>query len=169
MKFDVKTSAILIEDCPRCGAGNMTFDVTDEFPVDMMYGWQFISELFSTCRNCHRPTVFKVGKKSYDVDLPDHKYLGVIHDLNNAVQLYGYVSLKDLAAASPPEHCPKDVDSAFREGATCIAAQCHNAAAAMFRLCVDLATRPMVPQEETLGLNHRTRRDFGVAIGVAIR
>lgn len=35
-----------------------------------------------------------------------------------------------------------------------------NAAAAMLRLAIDLATKPLLPEEFTPGLNRRTRRDL---------
>ena len=34
----------------------------------------------------------------------------------------------------------------------------------MFRLCVDLTTRPMLPAEDVEGLNARTRRDLGLRL-----
>lgn len=42
--------------------------------------------------------------------------------------------------------------------------ECWNAAGTMFRTCVDLATRPLLPTEETAGLSHRTRRDLGLRL-----
>ena len=34
----------------------------------------------------------------------------------------------------------------------------------MFRMAIDLATRAMLPEEETEGLNKRTRRDLGLRL-----
>jgi Domain of unknown function (DUF4145) len=34
----------------------------------------------------------------------------------------------------------------------------------MFRTCVDLATRPMLPEEDVSGLNKKTRRDLGLRL-----
>ena len=34
----------------------------------------------------------------------------------------------------------------------------------MFRLCVDLATKSMLPAEDTPGLNAKTRRDLGLRL-----
>ncbi len=68
------------------------------------------------------------------------------------------------ASIEPPDHLPKNIESVFREGATCIAVGCYNAAGTMFRLCVDLATKSMLPAEDTPGLNARTRRDLGLRL-----
>jgi hypothetical protein len=51
----------------------------------------------------------------------------------------------------PPEHVPENIVTVFREGATSINIENWNAADAMFRACVDLATRPLVPQEDVAG------------------
>lgn len=34
----------------------------------------------------------------------------------------------------------------------------------MFRLCIDLVTRALLPEEETEGLNKRTRRNLGLRL-----
>jgi hypothetical protein len=84
--------------------------------------------------------------------------------LNQYVNVEGHISLKDTASIEPPDHLPKDIESVFREGATCLAVDCYNAAGTMFRLCVDLATKSMLPAEETPGLNAKTRRDLGLRL-----
>ena len=76
----------------------------------------------------------------------------------------GHISLKDTATVEPPEFLPKNIEPVFREGATCLAVGCYNAAGTMFRLCVDLATRSMLPIEDVPGLNAKTRRDLGIRL-----
>jgi hypothetical protein len=90
--------------------------------------------------------------------------LNVRDSLNNYFRVSGFINLKDLASVQPPDHVPPDITGAFREGATCMAVECWNAAGAMFRTCIDLATRPMLPAEEIAGLNQRTRRDLGLRL-----
>ncbi|MHB1516274.1 MAG: DUF4145 domain-containing protein [Acidiferrobacteraceae bacterium] len=75
-----------------------------------------------------------------------------------------YVSLKDKAAEEPPEHVPPEIEAAFREGATCMAVACYNAAGTMFRLCLDLAARSMLPAEPVDGLNPTIRRSLGLRL-----
>jgi hypothetical protein len=76
----------------------------------------------------------------------------------------GYISLKDTAAIQPPEYLPKNVDAAFREGAICMSSKCFNGAGTMFRLCIDLSTRAMLPEEDVDGLNARIRRSLGLKL-----
>ena len=66
----------------------------------------------------------------------------------------------------PPEHLPEKIATAFNERATCLAVGCYNAAATMFRLCIDLATRSELPPEEpsTPGPSARVRRDLGLRL-----
>ena len=90
--------------------------------------------------------------------------LKVEGSLNNYVDVKGPISLKDTASVEPPEFLPKEVESVFREGATCLTVGCYNAAGTMFRLCVDLATRSMLPTEEAPGLNSKIRRDLGLRL-----
>ena len=74
------------------------------------------------------------------------------------------MSLKDQATVVPPGHVPERIADVFKEGATCLAVRCYNAAGTMFRLCVDLATRSMLPNEEVEGLNAKVRRDLGLRL-----
>ena len=46
----------------------------------------------------------------------------------------------------------------------CLAVRCYNAAGTMFRLCVDLATRSLLPHGEITGLNPKKRRDLGLRL-----
>jgi hypothetical protein len=84
--------------------------------------------------------------------------------LNAYVTVRGFISLKDSIQTQPPEHLPQDIATAFREGATCLAVECFNAAGTMFRLCIDLATRPLLPEEELDGLTRKIRRDLGLRL-----
>jgi hypothetical protein len=158
--------AELVANCPRCGSRRITFDVTAAKVIRVEYGWQNWYESFSICRHCGRSTVFLL-KESVNGDYNYvHKVglLGIDGALNQYVEIEGHVSLKDSAAATPPEFLPKEIESAFREGATCYAVGCYNAAGTMFRLCVDLATRSLLPKEDTTGLNAKTRRDLGLRL-----
>ena len=80
------------------------------------------------------------------------------------MSIESHVSLKDIAAESPPEHLPENIDAAFREGAACMSIGCCNAAATMFRLCLDIATSSMLPAEDRNGLNSKIRRSLGLRL-----
>ena len=94
----------------------------------------------------------------------DTSPLKVKDSLNNYFRVQGFINLKDLAMAKPPDHVPERIANVFKEAATCLTVGCWNAAGSMFRACVDLATRPLLPEEDTPGLNHRTRRDLGLRL-----
>jgi hypothetical protein len=84
--------------------------------------------------------------------------------VNGLVRIESFVSLKDRVETAPPEHLPKEIQSVFSEGATCSAVGCFNAAGTMFRLCVDLATRAMLPEADGDGLNSKVRRNLGLRL-----
>lgn len=161
----------LVADCPRCDAKRMTFDVTAELHRSTRYGWQFHYEVFAVCRECHKSTIFALEQLAGD-QAPDH---GIVHNqgllklegsINNYMRVKGFISIKDVAATRPPDHVPNEIKSVFEEGATCLATECWNAAATMFRLCIDLATRALLPPkgEVVPGLRYRTRRDLGLRL-----
>jgi hypothetical protein len=58
--------------------------------------------------------------------------------LNDHVKIERFVSLRDNASMKAPDN----------EGAACFAIGCYNAAATMFRLCLDSVTRNLLPDEK---------------------
>lgn len=159
--------AEIVGDCPRCGANSITFDVYYDTLVGVQYKWQRWWEVFAVCRRCGRSTTFKVKERNYATNetivdsSPLHFVKGSIGGL---VEIDDYLSIKDNINIRAPEFLPADVDAAFREAATCIGVKCWNAAGTMFRLCIDLATRDMLPKEDRAGLNPKTRRDLGLRL-----
>ena len=155
----------LIAGCPRCGSAKMTFDVRSAHRYASSYGWQHEYEAFCICRYCGRATVFLLALA--DSSVPGQIGDGGLADLpgyiNKFVNVRSFVSVKNMATSKPPNHLPKNIEDAFREGATCLAVECFNAAGAMFRLCIDLATRPLLP-EEGEGLTSKVRRDLGLRL-----
>lgn len=77
------------------------------------------------------------------------------------MQVMGFIGLKDIISKNPPEYIPKDIETVFKEGAACMAIQCFNAAGTMFRLCIDLATKAMLPETDDNGLDAQVRRNLG--------
>jgi len=107
--------------------------------------------------------VFIISLK--DIDSTNHfndngllKYNGAINDFFDYER---FVSLKDMATSKPPKYLPKNIDDIFSEGAVCMAVKCFNAAGTMFRLCIDLATRSMLPEDDIEDLNRQIRRNLG--------
>ncbi len=158
--------AEFVADCPRCGSKNMTFDLTQENFVKIEYDWQYWFEAFCICRNCKRATIFVLCQNT-DVDAKIVHKTGLVN-LTDSVNRYmrneGYISLKDTAPIQPTEYLPKNIEAAFREGAVCMSVRCFNGAGTMFRLCIDLATRAMLPEGDIEGLNQRTRRSLGLRL-----
>jgi hypothetical protein len=69
-------------------------------------------------------------------------------DISQFFKFQRYVTAADNDALEPPKDLPENIRRSFEEGARCLANGCPNAAAGMFRLCLDLATKTMLPQPE---------------------
>jgi len=156
----------LVANCPRCGSKRITFDLTEENLIGVQYDWQYWYEVFCICRHCRRSTIFVLSQNtSSNKDVVHEK--GVVQ-LGNAVNRYmnveSYISLKDAEAVPPPEFLPKNIEAVFNEGAKCLAIGCVNAAATMFRLCVDLASKDQLPEADIEGLNAKIRRNLGLRL-----
>lgn len=156
----------IVVDCPRCGAHKVTFSLLSAIEAPRHGGAQTF-ELFAACRACWRSTTFVLrqlpqfaGSQNWDAST----VTDAGHRLNDFFRIVGYVSTKDEAGVSPPEHLPDDISSAFNEGATCLAVKCPNAAAAMFRLCIDLATKPMLPVDAGEPPPAKVRRSLGLRL-----
>jgi len=151
----------LVANCPRCRAQSITFDVKalnslgrDPHSREEWY------EAFGVCRQCSKGTTFVIYG-----ELPEPIERLTNQALNKHMQVHSFINLKDQATVAPPEHVPTNIANVFREGATCMAVECWNAAGTMFRLCVDLTTRPMLPAEDVAGgPNKKTRRDLGLRL-----
>jgi Domain of unknown function (DUF4145) len=153
---------ILVVNCPRCGAKNMTFDVIATIPTVTEHRWQRWYEAFSCCRHCRRSTVFVMSQKHIEDEeyLDNHPPTDFSGSLSNHFDVDRFISLADKARIAAPEHTPESVASAFSEASACATVQSWNGAGAMLRLAIDLATRPLLPDGHVIGLNHRTRRDL---------
>jgi hypothetical protein len=159
--------AELVANCPRCGAQRITFDVVASNQIGVRYGWQHIYEAFGICRNCAQSTIFVLEEEAqhHDIKLFNKTSPPEIEDsLNGYFRVRGFINLKDQNVVAAPKHVPDNIINVFREAATCLRVECWNAAGTMFRACVDLATRPLLPADDKPGLNQRTRRDLGLRL-----
>lgn len=158
---------MLVANCPRCGARNMTFDVRGDLHVGTNHGWQRVYELFAVCRSCQRSTVFVRAQEDSDAAGGPLGRTSPTAYEGSLMGLLGggaFICIKDLVTAAAPDHCPVAVEAAFREGVTCLAVECFNAAGAMFRRCVDLATQPMIEEIEERILAAGTRGDVALRL-----
>jgi len=158
--------AELVDDCPRCKAAQITFDVLSASQIKTNYNWQRVYEASCRCRKCKRTTIFQIAQSTIQADDMLRKGFPTMEtiSLNDIFRVDGYVSLKDVMREEPPEFLDEVVELAFREAATCAAVQCWNAAGVMCRVCIDLATRPLLPPAEEAEPNHRVRRDLGLRL-----
>jgi hypothetical protein len=158
--------AELVANCPRCGTRQITFDAIETWPTITKYDWQRWYEAFSICRNCNRSTVFVIAQSEYEERkfLAQNSPLKFTDSLNNHFRVESFINLTDGARAQAPEFTDPKVAAAFNEAAACMTVRAWNAAAAMLRLAIDLATKPLLPSEPTPGLKHRTRRDLGLRL-----
>jgi len=158
--------AELVANCPRCGAKEITFDVKESTPTVIKYNWQRWFEAFAVCRRCHRSTVFRLAQRDIhfeDAIRANHGPAGFA-TVGDVFQVDSYISQQDADAIEPPEHLPPDVQQVFKEGAKCFAIGCWNASGTMFRLCLDIATAPLLPPGDAEGLTGKVRRDLGLRV-----
>jgi hypothetical protein len=129
----------------------MTFNVLAGTPAKREHDWQTRWEAFAVCQACRRSTTLLLVQKK-----PEDTPFG----LNNRFRSEGYVTAADLKATQPPDSLPENIRRAFTEGAKSVVTGSPNAAGAMFRLCIDLATKPLLPPAPFPGLKRKTRRDL---------
>jgi hypothetical protein len=154
----------LVADCPRCGANKITFDLDAAIIVGLRHSWQQVYEAYCVCRRCKRSVIFLLSDHGIDENGVIKKSGGLVKlsaAANRCVEVERYLSLRDEAPVAPPEHVPDEIAAVFTEGATCLAVECYNAAATMFRLCVDLATAGLLPEADEDGLTKDIRRTLG--------
>ena len=156
----------LVTDCPRCKATKITVDLLAAKFVRLEYDWQTWFEAFCVCRNCSRTTVFVLAQSDVSVGgrVDEASLVGITQTVNKYFSVEGFISIKDFSKVESPEHLPADILQAFDEGAQCLAVKCFNAAGTMFRLCVDHATRSLLPAVDENGLNKQMRRSLGLRL-----
>ena len=136
----------LVGDCPRCGAQSITFDLTQDTLLGQRYRWMGVWEAFCVCRRCHLATIFVLHQSEPDDGELQRRGLHAITGAaNDDVTIHSYVNITNIKARPSPEHLPDAIKAVFQEGAKCLAVGCFNAAASMFRLALDLATKERLP------------------------
>lgn len=159
--------AELTANCPRCGAQHTTFIVAADITVDYRSGWQRIYEAFCICLACQKATIFVLNDASREAGALFKREKGIATfsgGLNKLVRIERYISIADRTVSPPPAHLPKPINDAFVEGAKCFSIGCFNASAAMFRLCLDMATTDLLPKDESKGPPAKTRRSLGLRL-----
>ncbi|MDN5106790.1 DUF4145 domain-containing protein [Aliarcobacter butzleri] len=154
--------AEIITDCPRCGAKITSFDIKGSNTIDIIAGWKYTLELFCICRACKNGTIFVVSQKGYHDEITN--IVSKKENINDLIDILKYINVKENSTEKPPLYLPEDINEIFQEGITCKSVECYNASATMFRLCLDKATKDLVPNEDTNGLNNKIRRSLGLRL-----
>lgn len=152
----------LTANCPRCNLKHTTFEVRH---LNVTDPHTYQSECYAICRGCHKGSIFVVrpANNAFQVFYAIvEKQTDMPGNITEYVAIERAVSVRDHAGLLPPEHLPKALHKAFTEGTACLSINCPNAAASMFRLCIDLTTRSMMPTEDVEGLNSKVRRSLGL-------
>lgn len=157
--------AFLVDDCPRCNAKSITFIVFGGTPfkdgIDSMFPPD--AEIFCMCKACYNASIFEVTRKglSYSPELVDWR--GADYNISQNYNVVGIVTPSDLAIDPPPGFLPSHIETAFKEGSKCLNIRCYNAAATMFRLCLDFATKECLPNGDEPSA--KVRRSLGLRMG----
>lgn len=154
---------IHVDNCPRCKSQKTTFDVCSvEFVRKInSYPDNFYIEASMQCRICRGLSIIGAltSKESVVrnlVELFNERDL-----LKDFLEVKNFVTLADIEVSPPPEHLPQNVHNAFVEGAKCYAAGCYNAAGAMFRLSLDLASKSQLPVDDSgITITHRQKSNL---------
>ncbi|EQC0078309.1 DUF4145 domain-containing protein [Serratia marcescens] len=152
--------ATLVFDCPRCGVKRVTFIVRGII-LDASNSNDY--DYFCECRVCKSAVVLNVSKKldMISQSMGKEEILQKTGIIDHFVTVNGYSTFVDYSFKRPPEFLPPEINDAFIEGAKCMSIGCYNAAATMFRLCLDFATKELLPKNDDDGLNQKIRRSLG--------
>lgn len=167
--------AEFVSDCPRCGAQQATQDVFSSVVVRIEYRWQRIVEIACICRKCHKLSIQIVSQRANPITGDREKYEKFFGgptsrntlsaypgSLNDLVEFQRVITLRDRAGEAPPEHLPPSIHTVVAEGNVALANQCFNAAGAMYRLALDMATKSRLPEPD--GPNAKTVRSLGLRL-----
>ncbi len=155
----------LVNDCPRCKSQKMTFDFNGlncaKVQSDLSGTKIYEYEIYCVCRECRQTTMFICRPLEKNKTLDSYNLWNGQFGLMEVANVVRPVSPADLAVKEPPEFLPEHINSAYEEGAKCLAIGCYNAAATMFRLCLDYATKERVPDGDK-GPTHKIKRSLGL-------
>lgn len=155
--------AIHLGDCPRCKAKHTTFDVwaacvQSDADIDGI-DHQYLIEAFLQCRHCDGTSIVQCITFKESVVESLHRITDLWPYLErDDVSVIKFLTLADVNAEQAPQHLPKKIEAVFVEGSKCIATGCYNAAGAMFRLCLDLASKTLLPPDSSNEITSRQRK-----------
>lgn len=117
-------------------------------------------EIAVSCRHCSRLSLMHVRSKrvptSDDIVTSDG-FMKIANDIHSFYEFEKSITIADTLTEAAPAHLPPEIERSFTEGVKCLSIGCFNAAGAMFRLCLDLATKTKLPDSDTDGLTSHVR------------
>lgn len=157
----------LVADCPRCGTRRVTFSAeASTMPSSYEEASKHYLEVFCICRHCKKSTVFiaETANTLTSAMIGMMLQTKAQSSLADILKVTDFVQVINTAGIEAPPHVPQAILDVFNEGSKCLAVNCPNAASTMFRLCVDLATRELLPAKDSPGLAAKVRRDLGLRL-----
>jgi len=161
-----------VHDCPRCGATRITFDVRGQCSRGIVHaGWVERFEVFCVCRACRSATIFVLDNIDSKV-ASVWKTNGIV-DNNTVINRYfnyvEFINISDINHKSAPDHVDEKISEIYTEASRCLSIGCWNAAGAMYRLCIDLSTKSLLPSEQEHpnmrnSISAKTRRSLGLRL-----
>ena len=158
------SSAIIVEECPRCGTKKITFEVKFVNYLDNGNRSQDI-ELMCVCRSCHRGTIFNASTDLSNIRTQIAIAMENETSIDNLLSIKGFVISRRRTVPDPPKYTPEHIVSSYKEGANCLSISCWNAACAMFRKCLDLSTREYITDVKINGKPLGVRLDHLFSTG----
>ncbi|WP_027711621.1 DUF4145 domain-containing protein [Dickeya chrysanthemi] len=156
--------ATLVENCPRCGSQKIAFDIKGANCCaayeESSGNYFFEYEVYCVCRECQKTTMFLCEGINKNQALDSINW-SLAFKLTDVVTVKHPITPADLNVEDPPDFLPQHIDAAYKEGAKCLAIGCYNAAATMFRLCLDYATKGLLPDGDE-GPAQKIRRSLGL-------
>ena len=157
--------SIISANCPRCGDKNTTFGVKGNNLIKNNNAGRHWYELFAVCRSCREATIFIIfNSKGITNEL-----VGFLSDareisLNRHYEIERFISLRDNIIHRPPNHIPDPIKAVFEEGAACFSIECWNATGAMFRTCLDLASKDKIQGVNEKDITKHQRENMAARI-----
>ncbi|QCR38018.1 DUF4145 domain-containing protein [Nissabacter sp. SGAir0207] len=154
--------AFLVSDCQRCNAKNITFTIfggtpfKDEIDPDL----RPTAEIVGMCKACYKSSIFEVSRREQFYSPAAVEWRTADYNVSSACKVIGVITPADLAITPSPKHLPSHIEAAFNEGSKCLSIHCYNAAATMFRLCLDFATKGLLPDGDEPSA--KVRRSLGL-------
>lgn len=90
----------------------------------------------------------------------NNQVTGYNGNLNRVCHINKFISIVDFHTIEPPKHLPPTVRKAFSEAAKAYSVKCWNASACMLRASIDIATKDLLPNDNSDGLDDNTRRSL---------